>query len=219
MKRNSYLTALKVASCVACLLSLGACGDSGKGSAPTTSPSSSSTSKSEEGSTKSATLKSESTETETPTNTSEKTQATTNKSSSGDGGLKYDGRTPPISEIPEKYAKLKSPYTEPSEEILAEGKALFMTAKGYSFSTCESCHGATGIGDGGSAPSYSQGVSNLTWEHLAEYPDSYFFWRVRVGFIPSREFDQNMPALASGRDISDDDLWKLIAYVRTFHQK
>jgi mono/diheme cytochrome c family protein len=99
---------------------------------------------------------------------------------------------------------LKNPVASGPESI-AKGKALF-EGKG----TCLKCHGATGKGDGPGAKLVRPGPRNLTnpdWQKART--DGELFWIIKNG-SPGTGMVALIPS-----DISEDDAWHIINYVRT----
>ncbi|NOK62580.1 MAG: hypothetical protein GFH27_549333n68 [Chloroflexi bacterium AL-W] len=77
---------------------------------------------------------------------------------------------------------------------------------------CVSCHGATGQGDGPQAISLPWQPANLT-EHMVigKHTDGQVFLWVQNG-IPNSA----MPAF--GQDLSEEEIWQLVTYLRTLPQ-
>ena len=88
----------------------------------------------------------------------------------------------------------------PTAESIAAGKALYAA-------NCESCHGATGAGDGPAGAALVPPPADLI-THVPLHPDRVLFGFVRDG-IP----DTGMAG--TGDLLSDDEIWHVINYMRT----
>jgi len=106
-------------------------------------------------------------------------------------------------QIPANAAQETSPI-QVDEKILAKGKDIFK-------SKCQKCHGASGRGDGPDAdPKHKPG--NLTdSRRAARNPDGVMFYKVWNGRAKPK-----MPAFKS--EMSREDIWTVIAYVKTLRQ-
>ncbi|HXU09678.1 MAG TPA: cytochrome c, partial [Blastocatellia bacterium] len=93
-------------------------------------------------------------------------------------------------------AELKNPF-QPAEENLARGQQVF---NNY----CAVCHGATGAGDGPLIPKYPNPPAYATDKSKA-LADGNMFHVITLG-------RNNMPSHAA--QVSVDDRWKLILYIR-----
>lgn len=99
---------------------------------------------------------------------------------------------------------LKNPIPS-SPDSIAKGRALY-EGKG----TCLKCHGAAGKGDGPGAKLVRPGPRNLTnpeWQKART--DGELFWIIKNG-SPGTGMVALIPS-----DISEDDAWHIINYVRT----
>ena len=99
---------------------------------------------------------------------------------------------------------LKSPLPD-SPEIVEKGKALF-EGKG----TCFNCHGMDGGGNGPAAAQLNPSPRNFQhhgfWRHRTE---GEIFWVIKNG-------SPGTAMIAFGPVLSDDEIWSLIQYERTF---
>jgi mono/diheme cytochrome c family protein len=100
--------------------------------------------------------------------------------------------------IPANAAELKSPVTS-TPEVLKRGTSIFE-------SRCRPCHGPEGKGNGPlSDPAHP--AADLTAGVKADWPaDGVLFYRVWNGKKP-------MPAFKS--ELSQDEVWTVLAYVKT----
>ena len=88
----------------------------------------------------------------------------------------------------------------PTAESIAAGKALYAA-------NCQSCHGATGAGDGPAGAALVPPPADLI-THVPLHPDRVLFGFVRDG-IP----DTGMAG--AGDRLSDDEIWHVVNYMRT----
>jgi len=98
-------------------------------------------------------------------------------------------------------AKKLNPFTGQAEAI-QEGKAL------YDRYGCATCHGRDGGGGGGGG----QGPAVLDDEWVFGSDDETLFKLIR-GELPG----QTMPA-APGKDLPEEEVWKMLAYVRSLYR-
>jgi mono/diheme cytochrome c family protein len=90
----------------------------------------------------------------------------------------------------------------PTAENLARGQYIYVNY-------CAVCHGATGGGDGPLIPKYPNPVSYQT-EKSKALPDGTMFHVITLG-------RNNMPAHAA--QVSADDRWRVILYIRKLQGK
>lgn len=97
-----------------------------------------------------------------------------------------------------------NPFTA-SSAVIDSGRTTYQNH-------CVSCHGATGQGDGPQAISLPWQPANLT-EHMVigKHTDGQVFLWVQNG-IPNSA----MPAF--GQDLSEEEIWQLVTYLRTLPQ-
>lgn len=86
-------------------------------------------------------------------------------------------------------------------EVVQQGESLYREH-------CAACHGTTGTGDGPWAIAEKGSIPSLTTPHMDTHTDGELFWWNKYG-IPSLD----MPAL--GNDLSDDENWIVINFVRS----
>ena len=106
-------------------------------------------------------------------------------------------------QLPPNAAAETSPLAQ-TPAIVAKGQNLYK-------SKCQRCHGATGKGNGPDAdPDHSPG--DLTDSKRApRNPDGVLFYKIWNGRSKPK-----MPALKT--DISRDDVWAVVAYIKTLRQ-
>jgi mono/diheme cytochrome c family protein len=115
--------------------------------------------------------------------------------------------------IPERpAAKAMKPPFEPTPEILAEGKALFL-GRG----TCFQCHGPEGKGDGGAAkilPIQPRDFTNPKFNKVRTPGE--MMWVLKNGSLGQTG---NIPGTGMlpivGQFLSEEDGWKVLLYERS----
>ena len=117
-----------------------------------------------------------------------------------------EGPPKPPPPAPAEYADKHMPegyWNNP--EILEEGKAIFTGAQNIDVN-CASCHGKNG------KPVKAGARDFRKTEHMKLYSDAVWFWRVNEGVKGTK-----MKAWKS--KLSEDEIWKVIAYEATFGLK
>ncbi len=104
--------------------------------------------------------------------------------------------------VPES-AKLKKNLYSPDKSSLARGK------KSYN-ANCLQCHGKEGKGDGSSAIKMDKKVADLTSDIVQNQTDGEIFWKISEGRNPMPKGKNNL---------TDDQRWDIINYIRTFKKK
>ena len=114
-----------------------------------------------------------------------------------------EGPPKPPPPAPPEYADKHMPegyWNNP--EILEQGKAIFTGAENIDVN-CASCHGKNG------KPVKAGARDFRKTEHMKMYSDSVWFWRVNEGVKGTK-----MKAWKS--KLSEDEIWKVIAFEATF---
>jgi len=78
-------------------------------------------------------------------------------------------------------------------------------------SNCSSCHGSSGKGDGAAARALAPPPTNLAATH-EKLDDDYLYTRISEGGIGD-PYNSQMPAWKS--ILAEDQIWDVIAYIRT----
>ena len=103
--------------------------------------------------------------------------------------------------IPKEAATLTSPLAA-NADVLARGGKIFA-------SRCRKCHGPEGKGNGpDSDPKHP--AADLTLPEVGMYPDGVLFFKVWNGRRP-------MPAFKT--ELEKNDVWSVVAFVRTLGEK
>jgi len=100
---------------------------------------------------------------------------------------------------PASAKELKNPFPS-SPELLNEGKGLYKI-------NCEGCHGPLGDGQGPVAVKFSVPAIAINAPTVQVQTDGELFWKIANG-------RGAMPAWSTL--LTDEDLWKLVAFLRTF---
>lgn len=110
---------------------------------------------------------------------------------------------------PEEIAQKKNPFQSNSENFI-KGESLYQwTAEP---NPCKTCHGPEGNGLGMMAQGLQAMPRNFTCsETMKEISDGQMFWVIRNG-----SGGTGMPAF---KFLSDEDIWKLILYIRHFDKQ
>ena len=93
------------------------------------------------------------------------------------------------------------------ENAAIDGKRLFLT-------NCAICHGHEGLGDGPSRSTLIAQPANLTIDPVASYSDGKTFLSIRLGKMVNGRL--TMPPVDR---MTDEQIWKTIAYLRTLTKK
>jgi mono/diheme cytochrome c family protein len=109
-------------------------------------------------------------------------------------------------EPPAEFAGSSNPYNNDTSAV-QDGKKLYQ-------SYCISCHGDAGRGDGPAAPSMDPRPQDLT-ETVPVLSDAYLFWRITEGG-QMEPFNSGM--LAWKGILTEEEIWKVVAYLRTIGQ-
>ena len=104
-----------------------------------------------------------------------------------------------IWEVPAKYKNMKNPVAADDASI----KSGTMLYKKH----CASCHGRTGLGDGVKARQLETFPGDFSGEVYQSQTDGEHFYKTKFG-------RDEMPAYEN--KISDEDIWHMVNYMRTF---
>ena len=100
---------------------------------------------------------------------------------------------------PAADAKKKSPIKLSDASAISEGKALWGT-------NCKSCHGVKGLGDGTKAEKIDISCGDFSSKEFQATSDGDMFYRTKIGRKPMPSYKEKL---------SDNEIWKLVAYMRT----
>ncbi len=115
-------------------------------------------------------------------------------------------QTRTIAQAPDKIAQQKNPFESNAENFIT-GESLYQwTAEP---NPCKICHGPTGNGLGMMTQGLPAMPRNFTClQTMNEISDGQMFWIIKYGSPAT-----GMPAY---KFLSDDEIWKLILYIRHF---
>jgi mono/diheme cytochrome c family protein len=116
-------------------------------------------------------------------------------------------------EAPPAARALVSPLSHTNTEHVRKGRALFVKH-------CVTCHGDQGRGDGPSARLHARrsgyAPRDLSRPDVqAGLTDGEIFWKLGLGWRPGGRIV--MPGV--GDEVSPEDRWRLVLYVRSLSQK
>jgi mono/diheme cytochrome c family protein len=106
-------------------------------------------------------------------------------------------------QIPQRAASEPNPVPD-TPETVAKGRNLYR-------SKCERCHGATGKGNGRDADREHPPGDLTDMKRASRNPDGVMFYKIWNG-----RSSPKMPAFKA--DISREDVWTVIQYVKTLRQ-
>lgn len=103
---------------------------------------------------------------------------------------------------PASAIKMKNPV-KADEASIKEGKDIFAQQ-------CKSCHGAKGKGDGPKAEKIDISCGDFSTAEFAKIPDGELHWKTSEGRKPMPSFKEKL---------SENEVWAVINYIRTFAAK
>jgi mono/diheme cytochrome c family protein len=101
--------------------------------------------------------------------------------------------------VPEEYKNMENPV-EADAESLQIGKMLYNK-------NCASCHGKKGLGDGPKARMLDTFSGDFSGDYYQDQTDGEHFYKTKEG-------RGEMPGY--GKKMSDEDIWHMVNYMRTF---
>jgi len=121
------------------------------------------------------------------------------------GEVAYSEQPMPLDPVPSSYANKHMPagwWTNP--KVIQEGRDIYF-GEAHPLVACHSCHGQDGrpVASGG-------GLRDQN--NTSRFSDSYWYWRVAEG-IPKT------PMTPWKSLLSEDQIWKVIAFIHTFSHK
>jgi copper transport protein len=87
-----------------------------------------------------------------------------------------------------------------TQESITAGREVYLA-------NCSTCHGQDGLGDGPAAAGLNPPPANLTEPHVGVHTDGDLHWWISHGIAPT------MPPF--GEDLTQDEIWNVINYVRS----
>lgn len=130
---------------------------------------------------------------------------------------------PPPGECPQRRLTVKAPpdYLSRTNPLSASPEVLAAAERNYLGKSksvpCLFCHGAKGDGKGYLAGQYVPRPRNFTCkETMGDLPDGQLFWIIQNGSPDSAMPPQTGSSMPSSRNLSDEEIWQLVRYVRNF---
>jgi mono/diheme cytochrome c family protein len=102
-------------------------------------------------------------------------------------------------DVPANFKSMKNPIAK-SDASTQAGQALYMK-------TCAACHGRTGLGDGPKSKSLKTVPTDFTKAASQNQSDGEHFYKTKNGRGDMPKYEGKL---------SDDDIWNIINFVRTF---
>lgn len=117
--------------------------------------------------------------------------------------------------VPAEFAAMQPPRPLSDAGLIALGDELYHDA---ARANCVLCHGGGGKGDGFLAKSYEDpAVPDLTGAGMQDsVTDQYIYWRLAKPFESKVKDYSSMNGYPTG---SEEELWALVAYVRSLKGK
>jgi len=104
--------------------------------------------------------------------------------------------------VPEEYQEMVNPVDDDKTSI-KRGENIYKKH-------CLSCHGIAGQGDGAAAAELKVDPSNLSLDDLDVQKDGEIYFKIERGRDEMHKFKNT---------ITEDDIWNLVNYIRTFYQE
>ncbi|MBI5893449.1 MAG: c-type cytochrome [Deltaproteobacteria bacterium] len=104
---------------------------------------------------------------------------------------------------PKEYIDMKNPM-KADKDVLERAEGIFMKK-------CKKCHGEKGDGKGSGAKDLEIKPKAFTKDYLKNRPDGQLFWIIEKG---SANTDMEAMGPGSETNISKDDMWKLVTYIK-----
>jgi mono/diheme cytochrome c family protein len=122
------------------------------------------------------------------------------------------GNQPAVAARPEAPADFKDKKNalNGNADAIKAGEGLFK-------SQCVSCHGAEADGNSDAGKALKPQAGNLRSADFQAMSDGYIFWRISKGGIGANISGSAMQAFDA--QLSDDQRWQLVAYLRSLSAK
>jgi mono/diheme cytochrome c family protein len=101
--------------------------------------------------------------------------------------------------VPANFKSMKNP--------VAKGDASNKAGKALYDKTCSSCHGKAGLGDGVKARSLKDFPGDFSKADFQNQTDGDHFYKTKMGRGEMPKYEGKL---------SDDDIWNIVNYMRTF---
>ena len=111
-----------------------------------------------------------------------------------------------IPTAPDEYLKMENPFAEADEDLLKYAGKIYKRK-------CKKCHGTKGDGKGSSAADLEIKPPDFTKPgYLAGIKDGQLYWILLKGGSEEAEMEAYGPG--TDANLSEEDLWKLVTYIR-----
>lgn len=104
---------------------------------------------------------------------------------------------------PKEYLDMKNPF-KADKDVLERGETVYMKK-------CKKCHGESGDGKGPGAKDLEIKPRAFTKDYIAQNPPGQFFWIVENG---SQGTDMEAYGPGTDANLSKDDIWKVVTFIR-----
>ena len=104
---------------------------------------------------------------------------------------------------PKEYIDMKNPF-KADKDVLEKAEGIYMKK-------CKKCHGEKGDGKGSGAKDLDIKPKAFTKDYLKGRADGQLFWITESG---SKNTDMEAMGPGSETNISKDDMWKLVTYIK-----
>jgi mono/diheme cytochrome c family protein len=101
--------------------------------------------------------------------------------------------------VPDNFKSMKNPVAK-SDASNKAGMALFTR-------NCSSCHGKAGLGDGVKARALKEFPGDFSKADFQDQTDGEHFYKTKTGRGEMPKYEGKL---------SDDDIWNIVNYMRTF---
>ena len=104
-------------------------------------------------------------------------------------------------DVPANFKSMKNP--------VAKGEASNKAGMALYTKNCASCHGKAGLGDGVKARALKEFPGDFSGEFFQNQTDGEHFYKTKFGRGEMPKYEGKL---------SDDDIWNVVNYMRTFKQ-
>jgi mono/diheme cytochrome c family protein len=114
------------------------------------------------------------------------------------------------SPVPQQYQMMEAPENLDDAELVEQGRQIYHAEDGP---RCMDCHGESGKGDG---PVQTPGIPSvdITADDFQDaVSDQYIFWRIKTG--PTGYSGRAQSPMTGHMQGTDEEIWALVAYVRS----
>lgn len=106
------------------------------------------------------------------------------------------------------------PQRQPPAELLTDSAAQRAGARSF-HQHCASCHGTTAEGRSPRADFFQPPAPDFTAPKYAGISPAYLYWRIEKGKTAEPYLSQGSVMPAWGPYLSEEEIWQLVAYLKT----